>query len=340
MCLLSFPLQSTNSSRKRKREQNIEWRRVVDELPLDSSTNRDTIVKELESCVLNASDFLEFTSQTQDIICDASGIHGWATKITDHIRKMVSVPAITTACYISSVCHCVWKSICTSFRSQFRRTLPTPSNMEWKDVKRCVLEGVIPPIKQFSGGEKALENYTNESLKILNENFRNETEMEAVIRVAVIVLDAVKGTKLTVQLQPSVKHHTTFTDFYFIVTENEDDIPKAFIKVKNVSVSVAMLETKPVAQALREAQIIISEIIPSSMEILPSSIIQVPFILTNSIDWSFGLVNRASGGKISIVEHFHLHSDLKTTGGESVQKIVEATKTIILGSWPTCSSEM
>ena len=265
------------------------------------------------------------------MICDSSGIYGWATAIIEHVRSMVSVPAITTACYISSVCHCVWKSICTSFRSQSRRMLPTPSNMEWKDVERGVLEGVIPTIALFSVDKAAaLKNYTNESLKILNEHFRNETEMEAVIRVAVIVLDAVKGTKLTVQLQPSVKHHTTFTDFYFIVTENEDDIPKAFIEVKDISVSVAMSQTKPVAQALREAQIIISEILPSSMN-------QLPFILTNSIAWSFGLAKRAGGGKISIVEHFQLYSDLKNTG-PLLQKIVEATKNILEGRWPTCSS--
>ena len=325
MCLLSFPLQSTNSSRKRKREQQLEWRRVVDELDFD---DKDRITNELEGCVLNASDFLNLTPTNQKIICVECGIEGWATTITEHIRNMVSVPAITTACYISSVCHCVWKSICTSFRSQIRRMLPTPSNMEWSDV-HFILEGVIPPIKYFSGDKAALKNSTNESLKILNENFRNASEMEAVIRVAVIVLDAVMGTNLTVQLQPSVKHHTTFTNFYFIIKENGEDIPKAFVEVKNVSVSVAMLETKPVAQALREAQIIISEI-------LPSSINQVPFILTNSIDWSFGLANRARGGKISIVEHFHLRSDLKTTGPD-VQKIVEATKKFIQGSWPTCS---
>ena len=330
MCLLSFPLQSTNSSRKRKREQNIEWRRVVDELAFDSS-KKDMIVIELEDYILNASDFLDLTPLNQIAICKECGIEGWATTITGHIRNMVSVPPITTACYISSVCHCVWKSICTSFRSQFRRMLPTPSNMEWKDVERGVLEGVIPTIKHFSGDKAALKNYTNESLKILNENFRNETEMEAVIRVAVIVLDAVKGTNLKVQLQPSVKHYTTFTDFYFIIKENGEDIPKAFIEVKNISVSVAMSQTKPVAQALREAQIIISEI-------LPSSINQVPFILTNSIDWCFGLVNREREGKISIVEHFHLRSDLKTTG-PFLQKIVEATKKIIQGSWPKCSSE-
>ena len=329
MCLLSFPLQSTNSSRKRKREQQLEWRRVVDELDLDRTLNKDMITNGLEGCALNASDFLDLTPLNQIIICVECGIEGWERTITDRIRSMVSVPAITTACYISSVCHCVWKSICTSFLSQIRPILPTPSNMEWSDV-HLVLEGAIPPIKYFSGDKAALQDSTNVSLKILNKNFRNASEMEAVIRVAVIVLDAVMGTNLTVQLQPSVKHHTTFTDFYFIIKENGEDIPKAFIEVKNISVSVAMSETKPVAQAPREAQIIISEILPSSID-------QVPFILTNSYDWCFGLANRAIGGKISIVEHFHLRSDLRTTGPD-VQKIVEATKNIIPESWPTCSS--
>ena len=103
--------------------------------------------------------------------------------------------------------------------------------------------------------------------------------MEAVIRVAVIVLDAVMGTNLKVQLQPSVKNHATFTDFYFIIAEQGEDIPRAFIEVKNSSVSVVMdSEIKPVAQALREAQIII-EMLPNSTDIT------LPFILTNSHHW-------------------------------------------------------
>ena len=103
--------------------------------------------------------------------------------------------------------------------------------------------------------------------------------MEAVIRVAVIVLDAVMGTNLKVQLQPSVKNHATFTDFYFIIAEQGEDISRAFIEVKNSSVSVVMdSEIKPVAQALREAQIII-EMLPNSTDIT------LPFILTNSHHW-------------------------------------------------------
>ena len=123
--------------------------------------------------------------------------------------------------------------------------------------------------------------------------------MEAVIRVAVIVLDAVIDTNLTVQLQPSVKYHTTFTDFYFIIKEYGAEIPKAFIEVKNTSVSVAIgLDIKPVAQALREAQII--------SEMLPSTINTIPFIITNSNYWSFGLAQRAGGGKIPLRNIFIL----------------------------------
>ena len=145
--------------------------------------------------------------------------------------------------------------------------------MEWNDL-HLVLEGAIPPTKHCNFSGRPLQDATKKSLQYLNHNFRNVSEMEAVIRVAVIVLDAVIDTNLTVQLQPSVKYHTTFTDFYFIIKEHGAEIPKAFIEVKNTSVSVAIgLDIKPVAQALREAQII--------SEMLPSTINTIPFIITN-----------------------------------------------------------
>ena len=221
MCLLSFPLQTTSSTRKRRREP-LGWSRIVPRLQ-GITINRDKLILDLGTFAGDdASKFLELTPPVQEVVC---GIAGWKDII---IKKLVSVPTIHTR-------------------------------------------------SKASG--RPLKDATTKSLQCLKDHFRNTSEMEAVIRVAVIVLDAVMGTNLKVQLQPSVKNHATFTDFYFIIAEQGEDISRAFIEVKNSSVSVVMdSEIKPVAQALREAQIII-EMLPNSTDIT------LPFILTNSHHW-------------------------------------------------------
>ena len=154
--------------------------------------------------------------------------------------------------------------------------------------------------------------------------------MEAVIRVAVIVFDAVMETEtetnLKVQLQPTLNYHATFTDFYFIIKENGTEIPKGFIEVKNVSKSVNLgADIKPVAQALPESQII--------LDTFPN--ISLPFILTRS----FGLAHMSSGwfdytepslstslqGKQGVQGAYAL-----VRGGSSTSNLVEPSRTTSL----------
>lgn len=66
-----------------------------------------------------------------------------------------------------------------------------------------------------------------------------QREMEAVLRVAVLVLQAVGDmTNITVQLQPSVNSHSTFTDFYFVIKSNAG---LSFIKPFSLSVVIALV---------------------------------------------------------------------------------------------------
>ena len=98
-----------------------------------------------------------------------------------------------------------------------------------------------------------------------------------------------------------MKGHSTFTDFYFVITRDGEEVPLAFIEVKNTSIAVDLgSQLKPVAQAIREAHVV-CETISNQRDI------QVPFIfiLTNSTFWSFGLAKRA-GGKFSLKIVFKL----------------------------------
>ena len=135
--------------------------------------------------------------------------------------------------------------------------IPTPSEMKWSDVPR-ILEGLIPKRgREESGVNENKCSLPDELLSFFNdENFRNVTEMEAVIRVAAVVLCAVKGLKVSVQVQPSIAKHLTFTDFLFVVTgENKY---RAFIEVKKTAEYTSLrLELPSTAQALREAHILL-----------------------------------------------------------------------------------
>ena len=112
---------------------------------------------------------------------------------------------------------------------------------------------------------------------VFARNFRNVTEMEAVMRVGVVVLCAVKDLEVTVQLQPSLTNHPTFTDFLFVVKSTGQAI--CFIEVKNSSEFTSLtLETAATAQALREAQITLAN--------NPAESARLPFLLTNSLMWS------------------------------------------------------
>ena len=79
--------------------------------------------------------------------------------------------------------------------------------------------------------EGTVEDTFLEVLKgVFARNFRNVTEMEAVMRVGVVVLCAVKDLEVTVQLQPSITNQPTFTDFLFVIKSTGE--AKCFIEVK------------------------------------------------------------------------------------------------------------
>ena len=93
--------------------------------------------------------------------------------------------------------------------------------MEWSDVKK-IMEGTMPQPTVVPFEAIELKDYTKANLEIS----RLHTEIEAVLVVAVIVIQAVDGLKLKVYLQPSIEGHPVFTDFLFVV--KSESKPVAF----------------------------------------------------------------------------------------------------------------
>ena len=78
----------TSTSRKRKRE--VSWEQVIkqlDGLTIDSKE----LIETLQQYVSDVDDFLKLPEATQELICQACGITGWAEKISTQCLSMVRV---------------------------------------------------------------------------------------------------------------------------------------------------------------------------------------------------------------------------------------------------------
>ena len=195
--------------------------------------------------------------------------------------------------------------------------------MRWADVRK-IMDGVMPRAVAAPQRKVELTDYTKESLKCLDRHFENTSEMEAVLRVAIIVIQAVSGLGVKVSLQPAIECHPTFTDFYFVIEEGE--VPLAFIEVKNSGKAVHLgAHTPEVAQTLREAHIIMAKL---------ESWTPIPFILTNSFTWSFGLAEKKTQCKIGIKERFFISADVENTSSSEIEQVMHAVQAIVKGEWP------
>ena len=134
---------------------------------------------------------------------------------------------------------------------------------------------------------------------IFMNNFKNVTEMEAVMRVGMVVACAVKDLDVWVHLQPSIQRHPTFTDFMFVIKGAETI--KSFIKVKKASENTSLRDST--AQVLREAHILLTSY---------PAIEKIPFVLINTYWWSFAIASRCPSTKITILSTFDVAAPLDT----------------------------
>ena len=113
--------------------------------------------------------------------------------------------------------------------------------------------------------------------------------MEVVVRVFQMVMIAVSDkSDIRVELQPSLKHHQTFTDFLIWITNGGGNV--RFIMVKRTDIDVDLTtEADSTAQALREAQILLCN---------HADVTSVSFALTNGRSWSFGIAEQHSASKV------------------------------------------
>ena len=62
------------------------------------------------------------------------------------------------------------------------------------------------------------------SMLEIQQHFKRTSEMEAVLRVSLLVMQAVDKLDITVELQPSIQGYPCFTDFAFIFKNSDYSI--------------------------------------------------------------------------------------------------------------------
>ena len=170
--------------------------------------------------------------------------------------------------------------------------LPSPSDMTWEDATKILSSADIT-----RNSDKILENLPSitprkDILADVNMFFSNVTEMDAAVRVVQFLLAVCKdiydstGQKVKIECQPTFENYPVFTDVLICTTDGK---PKLIIEVKRSDMYPSLiLKTEEVAQMLREVHIVTEK----------KSIL--PFLLTNSIIWSFGVAQRV-GNKVTIL---------------------------------------
>ena len=157
-------------------------------------------------------------------------------------------------------------------------------------------------------------------------NFRNTTEAEAMIRVIGFVSHAAFGIDdVKIQLQASIQGHPTFTDNLVVSKKKR---PCCFMEVKKYTVYPGLAkDSNGAAQALREAHILLCESRDYEIE-------EIPFVLTNSCVWTFGLAKRKML-KIELKKVMTINIDYEDRERTYWKELNSALRSVIQGKFPS-----
>lgn len=212
--------------------------------------------------------------------------------------------------------------------------VPSPSTMKWSDVP-AILHGGLPrdfllqnpPDVSSSSSSVFDDDVIKSIIEIMASKFRRLSEMEVVVRVFLMVMIAASDcSDIWVELQPSVKGHSAFTDLLIYIKCGEE---RRFIEVKRTAIHADLsTQTDETAQVLREAQILLcTEKVKSPMQ----------FLLTNGASWSFGSAAKYSDTKIKLTDVWNASCSMSTL--ESWKMMIMHLRAFLSGTWPLTAAQ-
>ena len=245
-------VRSDSESSSKKRKLEVQWDEVVSQLPAEVRKEVASTFIEID---FTPAKFLKVNKSFKNFMCSAAGVEGWSDAITEKIITSQS-------------------------------GIPSSSNMTWEDTDKVLIGRVpgftiphLPICNKVEIEEAKIFSFADKTISA-------KSEADASARVIVLLLQVLKSytvekqAKFCVACQPTVSTHSTFTDYLIEVS----GLKHVIIEVKRFDVNCNLtLQTKEVAQILREVQIWLNQNQDEE---------SVTFLLTNSLDWSFGMAKR------------------------------------------------
>ena len=278
-------MSDIGSSKRRKIE--LSWSEVIANTTIQDE--RKTIVAEVLSELVSPMEFSTMRSKrAQCTYCKEVEIEGWDEELCRIILQLYE-------------------------------GLPAPSNMKWSHV-HLILDGNIPTnnllLNDLPVTTEELKTALLSKYDFLNHFVANRSEADACQRVVAVlyfIFEQVRDRDILMECQPTISHHTSFTDFLISGSKS------VLIEVKKSTIKTSlMLQSDESAQMLREAHVMITN----------NKIKELLFILTNSRDWSIGIAQEASGNKIKVttVRDFEVYANQ-----EQLCTVYEIIKKWLLG---------
>ena len=271
---MSSVMSSVTSPPSKKQKVDYVWSDILGCIPeIEDNVKDDAIEKLTQICT--PADFINYSEPLRETICEGAGLFGWADKLVSII--------------------------------ELKKGLPSPLNMTWDDVKyilvgeiardMTILNDIVEPTDDE---KKQLTSYYNlvDNLVAVNSEADSSFRLSIIIFIIFLNLPESKRNEYIVHCQPTIQGHPTFSDYLIEIVSGDKFL---LVKVKKIRITTSILvPTVETAQVLREAHIYLQEKRCSNL----------PFILTNSIQWSFGIA-KLVGDKIEVtsIADYNIHAN-------------------------------
>jgi hypothetical protein len=235
--------------------------------------------------------FLSLSTGAREALATYWGIPGWSVNVEEAIKTVIQA-----------------------------KVLPPPTATSASDIG-SILAGKIPsPTMLYHVPLYKISDSTKAHLQVLSDRFGHTTESEVLIRVVAYVAEVVQSLDVTVNLDASIQFHPRFTDLFVIWCNNQ---PVTLVEVKRTKFNTVLREeSDETAQVLREVQIVLLSY---------PKVTALPFVLTNSLTWSFGYAMR-KGSRIVVAKHASIMLG-GTSADENVQRMLHCLKHVCEGKW-------
>lgn len=195
--------------------------------------------------------------------------------------------------------------------------------MASEDLRR-IMVGELPdptPIMPSGADLEAEVKSLKEVMSFIRKRVANRSELDAAVRVVFIISKFLKDDAV-MHFQPSVESHPGYTDICIIHSGNKEPMTIIEIKKLNLYTNIS-IEVNSTAQVVREVHVLFQNC---------QELNQIPFIITNTQIWSFGLGVR-KGSRVQVTKCCNVHLDIRFPKDEDLKALAQCLIRVLAGEW-------